>query len=155
MRAGRARVSWTRALTSGLSALSVTGSTGRLATLGKASVAGRLAGRLSTLSLARLAGRRACDAGSLTLRLTSIASYATRIARTCVALCAACSAARTEAGIPAARTSEAGVGVARSPAAVGAARGIELCPKANRRSELSTTAELDIKVELVPRFMRA
>lgn len=155
MGAARTRVSGTSAtlsqarVTSNLSALSVTGSAGRLSTPGLTRVAGHLAGRLSTLSLARVAGRP-------TLRRTSIASYAARISRTCAAVRAACIATRTEAGIPAACTGETGRVAASSPTTVGATRCIELSPNALRRqSLLSTTTELNIKVELVARFMSA
>ena len=145
MCASRARVSWTSAtlsragVTSVLSALGITGSAGSYAR-----IAGLGAGRCT--GLARLAS---------TLRLTSTASDAARISRTCATLRAACSATRTEAGIPATRTGETGRIVASSPGTFGGTCGPRFRPNANRQSLLSTTTELNIKVELVARFMSA
>ena len=163
MRAGRAGVSGTSAtlsqarVTSGLSALSITGSTGRLSTLSETGLTGRLAGQLSALSLARLAGCRARDARSLTLRLTSIASYAACIARTRRAISATRIATRTEAGIPATHTRETGRVAAGSPTTFSQTRGPHLRPEALRRKCLlsTTTTKLDIKVKLVACFMSA
>jgi len=157
MSAGSARVSWTSVtlssagVTSGLSALSLTRLAGRLSAASLARVAGRLASRLSTSSPARVASR-------LTLRLTCIASSA-RIARTSLALRAACIATCTEASVPAARTGETGLVDARSSSATfGCAGGPSLGPKARLRQQGSRSrTELNIKVKLVlrPRFMSA
>jgi len=161
MRAGSACVSRTSVtlssagVTSGLSTLSVTGSatsltglTGCLAAARLARVARSLAGLLSTPRPARVAGIL------LTLRRAGIA-------RTRIALCAARIATRTEAGISAARTGQTGLIDAGSPAGTfGGTRGPSLCPEAlllRYWPALSTTPELDVKIEVVlrARFMSA